>query len=455
MKKEIYLLVVFGILLQWFSPLKAQENSNPGVKWNGYLRTDNRVYLGEENRGNFSWQEYRLDLQADVKPTEKSHFYSEIWLTSWGLPMIQNSSDLTDKDKISPYGMDIKEAYVDIYGFLFNNVDIRIGRQRITWGTADRINPTDNLNPPDLEDLWDFGRHLGSNGIKMSCYSNGFTFTGAYIPTFTPAVLPKGDLASALSSPMELPAGMTLGNFTDTIVMPGNNFEEGIAGLKISKNLFMYDFSLSYVYGRDYLPLANKVSFIPIDMSGKVDISSELIYPKVHIAGADIASSIFSMGFWAEMAAFFPEEVEMTTDLRALGMGTQESIALSDTAYIKYVVGTDYTFKNNIYINGQYIHGFFNERGPHSLENYAMAALEWRASDDKIKITPIAVAAEIKDFGDIGNNYGIVFLPEIVYHPVDNAEIALGACWINGKNTTTFGRLKDNDETYLRLKYSF
>jgi len=46
---------------------------------------------------------------------------------------------------------------------LTSTLDIRIGRQRIAWGTADKLNPTDNLNPDDLEDIFDFGKHLDSN----------------------------------------------------------------------------------------------------------------------------------------------------------------------------------------------------------------------------------------------------------------------------------------------------
>jgi hypothetical protein len=38
---------------------------------------------------------------------------------------------------------------------------------------------------------------------------------------------------------------------------------------------------------------------------------------------------------------------------------------------------------------------------------------------------------------------------------VDNAEIDLGALWIAGSDSTTFGRAKDNGEAYLRIKYSF
>jgi len=451
--KRIFL--TFGLLSICCSYyLLAQESEISLVKWNGYLQTDNRLQLKGDN--DFSWNEYRLDLKTEVKPAEKTHFYSEIWLRSFGFPTVQNSADLFDRNKVSPLNLDFREAYVDLYGFLFNNLDIRIGRQRIAWGTADKLNPTDNLNPDDLEDIWDFGRHLGSDGLKASYYLKDYTFSLIYIPIFTPAVLPCGDWASALFPSMELPAGLTLRNLTDTIIMPENNLKEtSIIGVKTSKNFFGYDFSLSYVYGRDDLPLTKKITFTPASTPGEVNIASELVYPKMKILGMDMAGAIGDVGVWGEAAVFYPEKIEMTTDLSALGMGTQQSIILDDKPYVKYVFGADYTFKNGIYINGQYLHGFIHERGDDNLENYFMFGLEKKFFNDKLKITPIGGGIEIKDFKDIENNYAYILSPEITYYPVDNAEITLGARFIDGKNTTTFGKLKDNDEMYFKVKYSF
>lgn len=450
MKKQTFLLAMSVTLILYSGYLVYGEE----IKWGGYLQTDNRLKLGEGN--DFYWQEYRLDLQTEVKPTEKARFYSEVWLRSWGMPTIQNSSDLTDKNKVSTWGLDIREAYVDFYGFLFNNLDLRIGRQRIAWGTADKINPTDNFNPYDLEVPWEFGERLGSNGIKASYYLKGFTFTGVFIPIFTPAVLPKGDMSSALSPSMTLPSGLTLRNLTDTVILPKNTLQESsIFGIKVSRNILGYDFSLSYVYGRDFLPLIKKVTFTTTTVMGTVDISSELIYPKMQIAGIDMAGAMGDFGIWAEAAVFYPEKIEMVTDLSALGMGMKTSVALDDKPFVRYVIGTDYTFKNSFYFNLQYVHGFFHERGSDNLADYLMTAVEWKSSDEKLKIIPIGIAAEIKDFKDIENNYALILSPEISYRPVDNAEITLGARLVDGKDTTTFGKLKDSDELYFKVKYSF
>lgn len=457
MKIKLFSIIVVYILLCLFSlPVNAQNDnsSDKGIKLGGYLQTDNRLCLKDDNE--FSWQEYRLGLKAEAKPLEKARFYSEVWLRSWGFPNVQNISDLKDKNMVSTWNLDLREAYVDFYSFLSDNLDIRIGRQRIAWGTGDKFNPTDNLNPYDLEDIWDFGRHLGSDGFKISYYPGDFTFTVVYIPLFTPSVLPRGNWASALSSPMELPHGLILGTLADTIDLPEKNLKEGSTiGIKISKNIFDFDFSLSYVHARDPLPLANKITFIPTEKHEEVDIKSQLIYPRMNIAGIDLAGAIGSIGIWAEAALFFPEKIKMITDLSSLGMGIHESVALDNKPYIKYVIGMDYTFKNGVYLNVQYLHGFIHERGAANLEDYFMFGLEWKLLDNKLKITPIAGGIEIKEFKDIKNNYAIIYSPMITYYPFDNAEITIGLRLIDGKDTTSFGRVKDYDELFFSLKYNF
>ncbi len=179
---------------------------------------------------------------------------STLWVRSLGFSTVKKSADLFIRNKILPVEMEIREAYIDVYGFLFPWLDLRIGRQRIAWGTADRINPTDNLNPDDLEDIWDFGRHLGSDAIKATGYFGQFSLTGVFIPSFVPASPPLPDWAEAFMPSLEI-NGFSLVNWRDEIILPKNNFKSSsIAGLKLSTNFRGYDFSLSYVWGRDDLP---------------------------------------------------------------------------------------------------------------------------------------------------------------------------------------------------------
>ncbi|MCK7509029.1 MAG: hypothetical protein MZV70_36675 [Desulfobacterales bacterium] len=90
-----------------------------------------------------------------------------------------------NKGIVDPYNLEIRELYIQLYGFLFDNLDVTSGRQRIVWGTADKLNPTDNLNPLDLEDILDFGRRRGSDAINLNYYFNSeFFATGCVCSLF-------------------------------------------------------------------------------------------------------------------------------------------------------------------------------------------------------------------------------------------------------------------------------
>lgn len=432
---------------------KEETAEEERLNWEGNLLLDHRAFVRSPR--NYSFKEYRLELKAEAG-TEKTRFRGNLWIRSLGFPAVGGSTDLFVREKLSPIDVQIREAYVDIYSFIFPWLDLRVGRQRIAWGTADRVNPTDNLNPDDLEDIWDFGRHLGSDALKAICYFGDFTVTGVFIPTFTPASPPLPDWAAAFMPPLEV-QGMKIRNLRDKIILPSNNpGAASIAGLKVASNIRGYDFSLSYVYGRDDLPLLRDVVVENLTGEG-IDVLARLIYPRMNILGLDMAGSVRGAGLWAEAAIFFPERVVGTSIFPVPGIGfiKQEAVVLRNRAYTKFVLGGDYTFSSGVYLNGQFVHGFLHERGAAELGNYFLFNVEWRLFHDKLKIIPLAGCLEIREWNQIKDKTAVILVPSVEYHPAANAEIVAGIRIVDGRSGTSFGRIKDRDELFLRLKYSF
>ncbi len=460
MKKINLIFAMVIVLIIGTKFARAQEDGNK-LKLSGELLTDQRFLLEDPN--DWAWNENRLTLNFEKKITDNSKFYSEVWLRNIGLPNINSSADLYNKGIVDPFNLEIREAYVQLFGFLSKNLDVKIGRQRIVWGTADKLNPTDNLNPYDLEDVLDFGRHRGSDAISLNYYFNSeFSMQGVFIPFFQPANMPIGIFANALTPSMELPQGMTLMGFTDQINMPKYNLgESSTAGLKFKGFAAGFDFSLSYVWGRDGMPIGTYNTFIPVDTIGGININSQLSFYRTHIFGADMAGSIGGVGVWAEAAAFLPKnEVVMTNDLSAMYPlspmpVTQDTTVLDKDAYVKFVLGADYNFANGTYLNFQYLHGFMNERGNDALNDYFFLRLEKKFFDDKLKIAPIGGGFIVADWEDIENNYALVYVPEISYMATDNAEITLSAAIFDGKGENMFANLKDYNMMMFKLKYSF
>lgn len=467
--KQIYLLSVLIIFISASGNLKAQDSTYASpvqdeikLKLSGELLTDERVLLKDKH--NWAWNENRLTLKLGKKITDNSKFYSEVWVRNIGLPNISKSSDLYNKGIIDPYNIDIREAYIQLYGFLTKNLDVTIGRQRIVWGTADKLNPTDNLNPFDLEDILDFGRHRGSDAMNLNYYlSNDFSLQGVFIPFFQPANMPVGIFANALSPNMELPQGMILKNVSDTILTPKYNLgESSTLGLKFKGFIKGVDFSLSYVWGRDGLPFATRNTFIPVDALGGTNINSQLSFARTHIIGADLSTSIGGIGFWAEAAAFISEKnVIMSNDLSAFYPMSpvpviQDSLILAKSKpYIKFVVGGDYNFADGSYLNIQYMHGFIHERGNENLNDYFFLRYDKKFFNEKLKVAPIGGGFIVTNWNNIKDNYALVYMPEITYQATDNAEINLSAVIIDGKGDNLFANLKDFNMIVFKLKYSF
>ena len=458
----IVLLATSYIVRAQESSFTATEQAESRLNITGSLLTDERFLLTDKK--DWAWNENRLTLKLDKKISSRSKFYSEVWLRNIGLPNITSSADLYNKGIVDPINVELREAYVQIFGFLSKNLDITIGRQRIVWGTADKLNPTDNLNPYDLEDILDFGRHRGSDAVSLNYYiNNDFSLQGVYIPIFQPANMPIGIYADALSPEMELPQGMALNEFSDTILMPRYNLaESSTSGLKFKGFVKGVDFSLSYVWGYDGLPFATRNTFIPIDAFGGININSQLSFLRTHILGADMATSIGGFGLWAEVAAFIPDkDIIMTNDFSAFYPAspvpvTVDSLLLeSSKPYVRFVIGGDYNFSNSSYLNFQYMHGFINERGEGNLNDYFFVRYEKKFFNEKLRVAPIGGGFIVTDWNKIKDNYTLLFVPEVAYQATDNIEMSLSAAIIEGKGSGVFGNLNDYDMLMFKLKYSF
>jgi len=437
---KIFCLIIVILLLLLPTTSRAEVEINGGIEINNLLSLEKeRNYLNYKNMNIFS-------LKAKASLSSEALAFGEFHLKNIGFPIVNSLSDLNKKSKVEPWALKLKEAYMEIYDFLFNNLDLKVGKQRISWGTADGMNPTDNLNPEDLEDPLDFKRKLGVNSLKLSYYLGPFAFIGVAIPIFTPSILPSHLIAMQETSQFPLPLGMTLNDITDKVFLPEQKPENSMGAIKIAWNVLSYDMSVSYFYGRDDIPIANRIDITSINVTA-VDVNISMSYPKMHVIGYDLAGSIWDVGLWTELGCFIPEKIERNTYLN--GILIQQETTLKDNPYFKYVIGSDYTFNAGFYINIQYIRGFFIERGD-NLGDYIMAGIEKKFLNDSLK-TSLRSAVEITDI----DNPGFMPSPEISYLPNDNTEVIIGAIILEGEEGTTFGQFKSLDEMYLKFKYSF
>ncbi|MEA2031077.1 MAG: hypothetical protein U9N55_05735 [candidate division Zixibacteria bacterium] len=414
----------------------------------GYVETDTRWRPGDNEQ--YTWNENRLGLKIDVQ-SEGAAGYGELRFRNQGFADISQSDQLCDGDRIQPSRLEIYEGYVDIYGFLFDNLDMRIGKQRVAWGTADKLNVVDNLNPDDFEDILDFSLKLPTVSLRLDYYPGDFIVTAVMIPVFTPA----RSLPQSWQAPIRLPlpSDMDLRTLDDEVILPDNRPQESAAfGIRIKKAIVNYDWSLSYVYNRDEWAIPTTLGITKDSASDSVDVHMTLEYPRQHVVGMDMAGTIGDVGVWAEGALFLPEKKIYTRV--TFPEETQEQLALDNKPYLKYVVGGDYTFRNGIYINAQYLHGFFTDRGAGNLEDYFLIAFEKKFFHEDLKVRTV-FAAEVANFSDFKDHSAFFGGPEVTYYPRDNVELIAGSFLLEGDTSTQFGQFKSNDEIYIKVKYSF
>jgi hypothetical protein len=429
----------------------------------GSLSGDFRLTVGERfdlPNGSFNRGLLRLDLYAHLNPNDKVHIFLDGWLTAaWDFPegftVEANSADnLFDYEDLLPLEIVLRETYADLYGFPHRSMDVRAGRQRIVWGTAEQVSVIDNLNPSDLEDFWDFGRRVPSEALKISWYTRRFTLEGVYLPLFRPAVLPEQMLQRTQSAFLDLSAPLVVTDLVMDYTLPGADpWKNASLATRLSFTLLGWDLALSYIYGWQDFPAATTItgSWDATPPTTDVSIQIDNGYPRRHVAGLDLVGELFGLGLWAEGALFFPDYT-VVTDMTGIGGSASQEEA---EHYFKACAGLDYTFAFGPYFNVQYAHGLAFENSRDEIQDYLLAALEWEVLNGLLKLGPLAVALEVDDPKEFADSWGIVINPELSLRPFDSAEITAGLRWIQGEEGTTFGLSKEESELYLKGTFSF
>ena len=427
--RSLPLLLALPLFVQ---PARADVD----LKFSGSISSDMRFRIqGQERalptptpsqwtllKNGFSRNENRIRAQLGIKLGQKIRGVADAELMLYGFSDLRDIDSATLRDRVDPYYLEVHAAYIDVYN-LFGDViprfDLRLGRQTVPWGAADKFNPISNLNTLDLSDPLLFGRALANNMIRADWNPVGdLQITAVLVPVFRPAQLPRTapfalldplrpapvldqgvrtalDNERAVYVPVKdpvtgvlLPAGRTLTVEAD-VLAPEVSAANMQAGGRMTWKLLGQDMGLSYYHGRFGIPVpAWSVSTGTLDQNVTL---TQLVYPRMDVAGVEMAGSIErlgGMGYWIEAAVFFPGEVQLglydaitsPTAPRAMeylpaadgryyrntlpvGAQGQRPLVIDRTPFPKATIGADYAFGGHVYVNIQYVHGFIDEFG--------------------------------------------------------------------------------------------
>ncbi|RME50008.1 MAG: hypothetical protein D6795_10820, partial [Deltaproteobacteria bacterium] len=150
----------------------------------GYLRSDFRASL--EDPYTFERNDNILNTALHFDGGEKIGARASFEIVYSGFSRVEEINDLALRERVDPFRIESEELYLDLYGWPFSWLDLRIGKQTLVWGTADQFNPTDNLNPDDFEDPLEFGKNIANNMIRADAYFGENTLTLVVVPVFKP-----------------------------------------------------------------------------------------------------------------------------------------------------------------------------------------------------------------------------------------------------------------------------
>ncbi len=435
---------VFSMVLLLFSVLFGQS-----VNISGSFTLKER--LNTKDSLTLSWNEAKLLVDMEAVPSENIRFFGEVRFSDFGL---SDNLSLDDLSKRKGILLDVREAYLDVYDFLMSNLDLRAGKQIIVWGTADKINPTSNLSPYNYEDILDFGKKEGITAIKLTYSGDNFAVEGDFVPRFRPAILPEGDyLNTFMQNGTFQSRRVNIVNSNTFLIMPKSDIKESSeVGIRLSTTVWKFDLSLSYFNGLLGLPFAKSVHLVPLDTLGNMNLNTTLSFSRSHVIGTDFSTSLFGIGFWGEGALYIPHEFVMELSYPTYtGMVREYDTILKDP-FFKYVLGADYHFKHNYYLNVQYVHGFLHEYGD-SLKNYLTGRLQKSFLNDRLKITPLSGIFTFKK--NIKDSFAFGYMPEIEYKPYDGVSILLGAFISDYKNLILFPGIDRKRQVYMKMKIEF
>ncbi|MBI5499275.1 MAG: hypothetical protein HY907_03465 [Deltaproteobacteria bacterium] len=467
-----------GIVL-WAAAAAADD-----LDLGGMVSTDFRVAITGPDQSDLTWNLNIGELNLKQRLNPHIRYELDLRVMFDGLAFaddLHTLDDLTNSLSLDPFWIESDAAYVAIRD-IFEGFDILFGRQIVTWGASDRFRPTNNLNPDDVWDPTRFGMTQANEMVRFVYNPVGdLVFEAVVVPIFRPARLPDSATAALADPHSVLPLLeddlvhdieeqrdqlelLGFGFATETSVQPPDVALENLqVGARVSWRGFESDWSLSYYYGFDDFP--HPVSSVPEivpgtrcdgtpvptgEMGGCVNTAVGLAYPRIHVAGFDIAGQIEFLddaGYRIEGAVVWPERTEFTA---ALPTGELRGTVVDGRPFFKATLGIDYTFTRDIFALAMLVHGMVDELGPQFVGDYAVVGADFKFFNSKLLLRLFAIAAL-----DLDHPAGVIY-PLLNWNPWSSMELEAGALIFLGDDRSKFGQPAAGESTvFLRSRVRF
>lgn len=380
--------------------------------------------------------------------------------------IVRESGDINDYLKVKP----LENSFV-LNPWRFN---IGVGYLYYTWGTADKLNPTDNLNPFDYT--------VGADKEKNSVLStfieffpvNFISMQVVYIPFLTKDIYPIDYID-------ELKENLEINDIKEKL--PDYDPSTFTLGGKVNFYFQYIDFSFSYIYGIDHY-FTPYIELSPVAPSGTtlfytID-SVELKKNRIHYFGTDFKTTIGRFGIWGELCYAMSEDYLMKRyDIKNHKLswvaGFDFNYGPNQDFYFNFQVFGDFSpfydttldkdyddtdlggkelpfeiGKDEDYYEEYYYRSMVNELGgiTEGLDIGFSTSLKFPVSINQIKLEPSLSASYIIPFlydNSEKTRYGNLYIkPELKFSPFDSLTFIVGA-------DLYFAWEKENDKDNVQI----
>ena len=407
-------------------PGKAHPNEAEGQIWNKIQRLENtigyRAFWGGDYAG----------ATADLK------------LIFFGGTAVQKLNDMSDRRLVDDYRLESDALYVEFYDLLIDGLDLRLGRQIVSWGSADQFNPTNPVNALDLEDPIKFGDRVANEMAVLTWtapwYVEGesgtifdeFTLSAVAVPVFRSGILPESGLlvfqdTDLLAQRANTPTLQGMAGLADPFVAAGGEFLFDVDvqtpelhgrnvqyGAHMGMNLVGVSLGFMYYKGFSDVPYPGRLTptipddFAAIastmdldDMQKLLEDNPELLppglsvsnnvllkFPRVQMVGGHFSTSLDflgGMGLWGEVALYMHDDVKLELDFDGFMPDASGAEVLAEGGmFVKAAAGMDYSITRYWYVNAQYLYGFVDEFGADTLNHYVVLVNDYKLFNESV-----------------------------------------------------------------------
>jgi hypothetical protein len=326
--------------------------------------------------------------------------------------------------------LELREAYFTYTGF--DALDFKIGRQITTWGTGDLIFIND-VFPKDWQSFF-IGREdqylkAPVDAFRAGFYSDLFNVNVIAMPRFESDRLPTPDRLT-FYNPMSMSTGPIMPQ------EPEDTIDNGEVAVRLSRQIGGWETAL-YGY-RGYF--RQPVGFSPS--------SQQAFYPRLNVYGVSARRGLLGGVFNLEGGYYDSRDDKDGDD------------AFVENSSIRGMAGFDRQLMNDFQVGLQ---GYFEQMQDHDLyagglqtgayekeelrQLYTLRLTRWLKYQTVMLSLFSFYSPTDEDFYVRAN---------ASYKLSDPLEVALGANLFGGEHEETlFGQFDENDNVYLRLRYSF